>query len=411
MRRRTPLFLNPRRILAIFLLILLILVLSFYVFLAQQETKSSVQVPGATSSPNPAISSNPIRSHDLAISPSPTGSLYPTTSPDPATSPNPATSYPANIDYEGASGYGTYNPSALANPHVGAVAINMNWVDVEPQQGVFNWAPADHEVAAWVATGKRFTLIVRYIKEGTAGTDCSSPQLTPSWEIARIQSFCDTDMGTLLPDYFDPMFRADLKAYVQAIATHFAASPYRNNLLYERIGVGEGGEGIPFMPAGDYATVDKPQLVSWGYTPTTWAAWQKEMMTSYKNAFSYSTAIYPLNGLDTDPATAQPVQVEVARWAASQGMGVGQQGLQPTTSTPLFRQLRSQYPRIYIQYQTISFVSNSATPSCDATCVVQTDIRAADNDGAQFIEWYSGDVVNAAYQSLFAQWQQMVNSK
>jgi len=56
-------------------------------------------------------------------------------------------------------------------------------------------------------------------------------------------------------------------------------------------------------------------------------------------------------------------------------------------------------------------VSNSATPSCDATCVVQTDIRAADNDGAQFIEWYSGDVVNAAYQSLFAQWQQMVNSK
>src|SRR5205814_10488718 len=101
MRRRTPLFLNPRRILAIFLLILLVLVLSFYVFLAQQETKSSVQVPGATSSPNPAISSNPIRSHDLAISPSPTGSLNPTTSPD------PATSYPANIAYDGPSGYGT----------------------------------------------------------------------------------------------------------------------------------------------------------------------------------------------------------------------------------------------------------------------------------------------------------------
>jgi hypothetical protein len=164
------------------------------------------------------------------------------------------------------------------------------------------------------------------------------------------------------------------------------------------------------MPGGDYATVDKPQLVAWGYTPTIWAAWQKEMMTSYQHAFSYSIVIYPLNGLDIDPTTGQPVQVEVARWAASQGMGVGQQGLQPTTSTPLFRQLRSQYPRIYIQYQTISFVSHSATPSCDATCVVQADIQAADNDGAQFIEWYSGDAVNAAYQSLFAQWQQIVNS-
>jgi len=114
----------------------------------------------------------------------------------------------------------------------------MNWVDVEPQQGVFNWAPADNEAAAWAAAGKRFTLIVKYINEGTSGTDCSSPQLIPSWEIARIPSFCDTDMGTLIPDYFDPTFTADLQAYVQAIARHFAASPYRNNLLYARIAVG-----------------------------------------------------------------------------------------------------------------------------------------------------------------------------
>ena len=165
------------------------------------------------------------------------------------------------------------------------------------------------------------------------------------------------------------------------------------------------------MLRGDYASVDKPHLVTWGYTPTTWAAWQKEMMMSYQHAFSYATVIYPLNGLDIDPTTGQAVQVEVARWAASQGMGVGQQGLQLGTSTPIFQQLRSQYPRLYIQYQTISFVSNSVTSSCDATCVVQADIQAAENNGAQFIEWYAADVVNPAYQSLFAQWQHIVDSK
>src|SRR5947209_20088388 len=28
-------------------------------------------------------------------------------------------------------------------------------------EGVFNWAPADNEAAAWAAAGKRFTLIVK----------------------------------------------------------------------------------------------------------------------------------------------------------------------------------------------------------------------------------------------------------
>ena len=398
MRRSRPVFRNPRRIIGILALVLLILVLSFVVFLIKQQTIGSVQVPSATSSQSPIEESVPV--------PGATSSATPARSATPVNSP-----YPANIDNEGLSRYGTYHSSALANPNVAAIDINMNWVDVEPQQGVFNWAPADNEAAAWAAAGKRFTLIVKYINEGTSGTDCSSPQLIPSWEIARIPSFCDTDMGTLIPDYFDPTFTADLQAYIQAIASHFAASPYRNNLLYVRIAVGEGGEGLPIMLRGDYASVDKPHLVTWGYTPTTWAAWQKEMMTSYQHAFSYSTVIYPLNGLDIDPTTGQAVQLEVARWAASQGMGVGQQGLQLGTSTPIFQQLRSQYPRLYIQYQTISFVSNSVTSSCDATCVVQADIQAAENNGAQFIEWYAADVVNPAYQSLFAQWQQIVNSK
>src|SRR5437763_17056182 len=106
MRRRTLLFRNPRRIFGILVLILLMLVLSFVVFHIQQQTIGSVQIPGATSSATPVSSATPARSP-----------------------------YPANIDNEGLSRYGTYHPSALANPNVAAIDINMNWVDVEPQQG------------------------------------------------------------------------------------------------------------------------------------------------------------------------------------------------------------------------------------------------------------------------------------
>jgi len=343
----------------LFLLILLILVLLLAAFLIQQQTRGRGQVSHITSSP-----------------------------------------YLANIDFEPINSYGTYNPAALTNPNIGAIDINMNWVKVEPQQGVFNWEPVDNEIAAWAGQGKKFTLIVRYIEEGNSATDCSHQQFLPAWEIERIQNFCDN--GILMPDYFDPTFIGDLKAYVQAIAQHVAQNPYKHNLLYVRIGVGVGGEGFPLIVHGNYPW-NKNQLIADGYSPQNWAIWQKAMLSFYKSIFPYTTVIYPVNGQDTDPTTGQPVQVENANWAAMNGFGVGQQGLRPGTISPLFQLLRLHYPKLYIQYQTVSAVGSYRG--------VHADIQAADKNGAQFIEWYSGDAVNQAYQSLFARWQQMVNDK
>lgn len=312
--------------------------------------------------------------------------------------------YPANIDFEPLESYGTFNPAALSNPNIKAVDVNMNWINVEPQQGIFNFGPADNEIAAWARQGKNFTLIIRYVDEtGIAnGTDCNIRQFLPSWEIMRIQHFCDTDRRTIIPDYFGPTFEGDLKAYVKAIADHFAQSPYKNDLLYVRIGLGLGGEGFPLTPAGDYA-IDKLQLENWGYTPGAWAAWQKALLTYYKSVFPYTTIIYPVNGLDTDQATGKPVQDEVAEWAAAQGMGIGQQGLRPQSNYPLFRSLRSEYPQMYIQFQTVLAINGGKNE-------VQGDIQAAHRNGAQFIEWYSQDTANPSFQPLFAQWQQMVDS-
>lgn len=311
-----------------------------------------------------------------------------------------ASPYPANIDFEPIDSYGTYNPSVLSNPNIGAVDVNMNWANVEPQQGVFNWEPADKEIAAWAKQGKKFTIIVRYIKEAVSTKGCTSLQLLPDWEIARIQNFCDK--GILIPDYFDPVFIADLKAYIQAIAQHIVRSPYEHNLLYVRIGVGIGGEGFPLMPGGNHP-MDENELNAEGYTPHSWAMWQRTMMTYYKSVFPYTTVIYPVNGQNTDLVTGLPVQVENANWAAANGFGVGQQGLRPGTSSPLFQSLRSHYPDMYIQYQTFLSVGSYEG--------IQADIEAAKNNGAQFIEWYARDAVVPAYQSLFVGWQHIVDSK
>ena len=79
--------------------------------------------------------------------------------------------------------------------------------------------------------------------------------------------------------------------------------------------------------------------------------------------------IYPLNGQDTDPATGLGVQVENAQWASANGLGVGQQGLQPGSTSPVFPQLRAKNATMYIQYQTVGAVGS--------TTGVQADIQAA----------------------------------
>lgn len=310
--------------------------------------------------------------------------------------------YPANIDYEGINSYGNYTPAALANPNIGAVDISMNWSQVEPEQGQFNWAPADKVMADWSAHGKMFTLVIRYVKELENPTPCnSSQQFLPQWEVARIPTICDSSAEILIPDYFNPTFQADLKAYVQAIANHIAQSPYKKNLLYVRAAVGVGGEGFPYFRVGNFRVVQS-QLESYGYSPAAFAAWQKELMSVYKQAFSFTTVIYPVNGIGVDPTTGQQIAVENSGWAAAQGMGIGQQGLSPSTNYSFFQQLRARYPRMYIQFQTGFSTGNANVPG---------DVQAAETNGAQFVEWFTADILKSSNQSAFAQWQQYVSNK
>ena len=312
--------------------------------------------------------------------------------------------YPANIEYDGDSAYGTYIQSNLTNPNIGAVDINMNWINGEPQQGSFNWGPADTEMAAWASHGKKFTLVIRYIYE--LAQSCSGgKQGLPAYEIARIPNFCSAK-GDVIPDFFNPTFKADLIAYVTAVANHIAASPYKNNLEYVRVGLGAAGE--PYACLGCSAT-DLQTLNGWGYSITNWASWQKEMLSAFKNAFSYTNVIYPLGDNDVDPATGQPVSVEVGYWAAANGMGVGQQGLANTTgyangqAVQIAKYVRSHYPNAYVQFQTNTTESSAAN--------VQGDATIANSAGAFSVEWYANNSADPTYQSIFAAFQKMVDAR
>lgn len=355
--------------------------------------------------------------------------LFPSNQPTATPQGAGASRYPANVEFDppGVYAYGAYNPASLTNANVAGVVVNFPWGAVEPQQRVFNFAPADKEIAAWVAAGKKIMFQIRFLYQGGTPSvpNCGAangPNDLPGWEVARIPHFCDSDRGMLIPDYFDSTFQADARAFVQAVAQHYVSSPYRSRIVYVRVATGTGGEQNLIGGCHDAAcqsdyTADVDQLIAYGYTPTALITYDKAMLSFYKSAFNYTTVMYAFSdpipqkeSLDVNPATGNPVWLDVAEWAAANGMAVGQMGLSPNPSYAsggklgtFFAYIQTHHPDTYVAFQTVSRVSG--------VFAVQGDITNATSLGARTIEWYGQDINIASYQSLFQPWQQAVDSR
>jgi hypothetical protein len=336
---------------------------------------------------------------------SPTG--FAATSPASASTTS-STNVAADMDYA-SGGYGMYSSAALSDPHIHGVIINMNWSNVERTQGNYNWTPLNNELAAWSKAGKRVAIAVRFTAEvGGAGT---TRTMLPGWEQARIPTFVDTTLNSIIPDYFNATFQSDWKAFVGALGAQLQASPYKGAISYVRIATGLGGESWPVMPRSYSA--DMPRLKAWGYTPAAWEAWQKDMLSYYYSVLPSGVHdIYSIVKLDTNPSTGNPIQLDVAKWAtANYGFGVGEEAI-PSGSfgsgagwadiNTICDWVHANYPNAYIQFQTAGPLSSTAEEN--------GIINNAEAHWARSIEWYESGVTNSADQPGFDAFQNWVDS-
>lgn len=199
--------------------------------------------------------------------------------------------------------YGKYDPAALANPNVGTFVVQLNWADVEPAPGSYDFTTADDEVQAAVREGKRVALVMRF-QEGSvlsgSSTTCgwNKKQLMPEWVVKDLGTggaFCSHGMGLMVPDYWSPEFTRLWTSFVNVVAIHFAADA--PSIAYVRGPLGLGDEGIAITgPNYKALTVDVAHLRRWGYTPQLWEAWQEDMLMFYRQAFAYSPwVLYTIN--------------------------------------------------------------------------------------------------------------------
>jgi hypothetical protein len=338
--------------------------------------------------------------------------------------------FPANVDF--ASGaYGAYNPAALTDSWVQGVDINVNWSSVETAPGVYDWNPLDTEANAWAGQGKHIVLVVRAANETGGGCQAGSAQYLPGWEITALQNavgpdgtYCDTDLDSLVPDWFSSTFQSDFQAFVSALGAHVSAQSYYSSISYVRIGVGLGGEGWYLMPNGtgsgcstsppttpcqeDFST-DKTWIEdNWGYTAQGWENFQETMLAAYDAAFPAPVqVIYAIAAYDTLP-DGTPVEEAVAEWGTNYGgIGIGAECLAPgglgsyADFGTIDTWVRDNHPNAYIQFQTCGQTATTADE--------QSIIDAAEGYGAKSIEWYEDTIVSPPSASDMTAYQTWVN--
>jgi hypothetical protein len=335
------------------------------------------------------------------------GQSAPTPTPSPTQSPTPsptaaAGSIPANVDY----GYGDQT-AGLNSSGIHGVVANLNWSQFEATQGTYNWSVLDNLLKTWAPAGKHVVICMRFAGEA------SGQNFLPAWEIARIPTLQSLNA---VPDYFNATFQSDWLAAVNALGAHLAASQYKSAVSYVRIGVGLGGEGFYLMYSAtnpNYASDLTYIENNWGYTPQAWEAWQKQMLTSYRTAIPTGIPVlYPIIKQDTNPATGNPVDLDVAEWAVPQGgFGLSQDNIPDTSGAygsgagyasinTILSWTNTHYPNTYIQFQAVNGLTSAQ---------VNQTIANAEGLRGRTIEWYQQDATNAAFQSLFPPFQQFVD--
>jgi hypothetical protein len=199
-------------------------------------------------------------------------------------------------------------------------------------------------------------------------------------------------------------------------------------------------------------TSDLQSLDSWGYTPQLWEAWQEDVLTFYKQEFSYTPwVLYTINKQDinnacsgpaqesiptfpvlTIPCTGRPVEVDVGEWAVDNGYGLAQNSLSwvwilrdPSASNPppgsvttILSYALAHTPRPFTELQPFQALSTfcdlnivkqlpTCVPNSDAVPDAEDDISYARAHGVGTIEWYEADMENPALQPVIDLWRQL----
>lgn len=217
------------------------------------------------------------------------------------------------------------------DPTLCGVSLVVDWSDLEPQKGTFDWNDIDTLAKPYLDAGLTVNLLF------AAGPERGPKNpVTPAWVTASTTDGGDgvpivqCDDQPPAPDYLDPTFEADWHAFIAAAVEHFS---YDNSTIapsigYMRFAIGFGVEAIPahFDDGAHADCLAKWEADPIDFTYDNWVAHAKGDVNAMGRLSTDKQLMVALNGLDGGPSIYDYPNA-VAEDAADKGIGFGTENL------------------------------------------------------------------------------------
>ena len=182
----------------------------------------------------------------------------------------------------------------LTNPDVDGVGIRQNWSDLEPSEGVYNWAFLDSEIARAASAGKMVLLRIN--------TQFAKPDWVTNAVVEGGGTFFNFDMEgvpTTIPVFWDPTFLAKKKAMIAALGAHFTGNSAIKIVWASFANANSEDWSVPHTPT------DVANWLAAGYTGEKMLDAGKQIidatMTAFPNQFvTLAVGANGRSGLDPD---------------------------------------------------------------------------------------------------------------
>lgn len=170
------------------------------------------------------------------------------------------------------------------NPSIAGGSIISYWSQVEPVEGMYDWSAFDDQLAQWSHAGKK--AILRLSTSGNSWGGYSAHG-TPDWIYdLGVQSITEND-GSILPQYWHPVFLSKLQSLVNAFAARYDGNP---DVAFIQMGIGCGGETLidQVQPNSQRLSVWYANNNAIGYSDSVWWNTIQTIAYYYQSAFTHT---------------------------------------------------------------------------------------------------------------------------
>ena len=282
-------------------------------------------------------------------------------------------------NFKGIFQFGSNSSTLASNPSIAGAHLGYYWSQLEPQQGQYNWSVIDQQMAPWVSYGKK--IILRVSTSGwTRWAPPYSQSGTPQWVYdLGVRSVKEND-GSILPEYWNPIFLQNFADFVHAFALRYDGNP---NIAYIDIGLGVGGEA-----KADSHNSNPDQVNLWkhiGYTNAKWWDVVQSIINDYTASFTHTSLAVMPDKVFMEKSNGYSGKM-LLDYAVQHGLWLQDNGLSKN------RELPSQFMQVPHPEEQIG-------STADTGDTLQADIQRALNLGANYILIFGTDLKQLSNQA------------